>query len=72
VGGKAVQREVKTGISDFENIQIVSGLKPGEQIISGPFIAVSKRLKDGELVVKRDPAKAKRKPKKKRKSNVTV
>ena len=61
VGGKATRREVKTGISDFENIEVVSGLKPGEQIISGPFIAVSKRLKDGELVVKRDPNKAKKK-----------
>ncbi len=61
VGGKAVQREVKTGISDFENIEVISGLKPGEQIISGPFIAVSKKLKDGELVTKRDPNKAKKK-----------
>ncbi len=61
VGGKATQREVKTGISDFENIEVVSGLKPGEQIISGPFIAVSKRLKEGELVAKRDPDKAKKK-----------
>ncbi|AQG80321.1 efflux RND transporter periplasmic adaptor subunit [Spirosoma montaniterrae] len=61
VGGKATQREVKTGISDFENIEIVSGLKPGEQIISGPFIAVSKKLKDGDLVTKRDPNKAKKK-----------
>lgn len=60
-GGKAMQREVKTGISDFENIEILSGLKPGEQIISGPFIAVSKKLKDGELVTKRDPNKAKKK-----------
>lgn len=61
VGGKATQREVKTGISDFENIEILSGLKPGEQIISGPFIAVSKKLKNGELVIKRDPTKAKKK-----------
>ncbi|AKD54756.1 efflux RND transporter periplasmic adaptor subunit [Spirosoma radiotolerans] len=61
VGGKATQREVKTGISDFENIEILSGLKPGEQIISGPFIAVSKKLKNGELVVKRDPTKNKKK-----------
>ena len=60
VGGKATQREVKTGISDFENIQIVSGLKPGEQIISGPFVAVSKKLKNGELITKRDPSKAKK------------
>ncbi|GAB4034035.1 efflux RND transporter periplasmic adaptor subunit [Spirosoma jeollabukense] len=64
VGGKASQREVKTGISDFENIEIVSGLKAGEQIISGPFIAVSKKLKDGELVVKRDPNKNKKKDEK--------
>jgi HlyD family secretion protein len=61
VGGKAVQREVKTGISDFENIEVISGLKQGEQIISGPFIAVSKKLKNGELIAKRDPAKNKKK-----------
>jgi len=60
VGGKAQQRDVKTGISDYENIQILSGLKPGEQIISGPFIAVSKKLKNGELVAKRDPKKVKK------------
>lgn len=60
VGGKAQQREVKTGISDYENIQILSGLKAGEQIISGPFMAVSKKLKNGELVAKRDPKKAKK------------
>ncbi len=62
-GGKAVQRVVKTGISDFENIQIVSGLKPGEQVIAGPFLAVSKTLKEGDLIVKRDPNKEKKKEK---------
>lgn len=51
--GKAVTREVKTGISDFENIEILSGLKEGEEIISGPFIEVSKRLKDGTLIIKK-------------------
>ncbi|UFH57393.1 efflux RND transporter periplasmic adaptor subunit [Spirosoma sp. KNUC1025] len=60
VDGKATLREVKTGISDFENIEIISGLKQGEQIVSGPFIAVSKKLKNGELVVKRDPSKTKK------------
>ncbi|MBC8154419.1 MAG: efflux RND transporter periplasmic adaptor subunit [Bacteroidetes bacterium] len=59
-GGKAGRRVVKTGISDFENIEITSGLKPNEQVISGPFLAVSKRLKTGELVVKRDPKKQKK------------
>ncbi|MFD2936944.1 efflux RND transporter periplasmic adaptor subunit [Spirosoma flavum] len=64
VGGKATQREVKTGISDFENIEIISGLKLNEQIVSGPFIAVSKKLKNGELVTKRDPNKNKKKDEK--------
>ncbi|WP_266368311.1 efflux RND transporter periplasmic adaptor subunit [Tellurirhabdus rosea] len=61
--GKAVQREVKTGISDFENIEIKSGLKEGDQIISGPFVAVSKRLKNGDVIVKRDPNKEKKEKK---------
>lgn len=58
--GKAVQREVKTGISDFENIQILTGLQQGDQVISGPFIAVSKNLSDGALVIekKEDEKKA--------------
>jgi HlyD family secretion protein len=51
--GKALAKEVKTGISDFENIEVLSGLKEGEEIISGPFIEVSKRLKDGTLVTKK-------------------
>lgn len=60
-GGKAVQRVVKTGISDFENIQITSGLKAGEQVVAGPFLAVSKTLKEGDLITKRDPNKEKKK-----------
>jgi HlyD family secretion protein len=48
--GKARMVEVETGISDFENIEIISGLELGDVVIKGPFIAVSKRLKDGDLV----------------------
>jgi HlyD family secretion protein len=51
--GKAEMREVKTGISDFENIEILSGLKEGDEIIAGPYIAVSKNLKAGDLVEKK-------------------
>ncbi len=53
IAGKAEMREVKTGISDFENIEILSGLKEGEKIISGPYIAVSKNLNTGDLVEKK-------------------
>ncbi len=42
--------EVETGISDFDNIQIVKGLEPGQKIIKGPYLAVSKRLQEGDKV----------------------
>ena len=48
--GKAVLTPVKTGISDFQNIQVLSGVKAGDQVVSGPFRAVAKTLKDGALV----------------------
>lgn len=54
--GKAVLTSVKTGISDFQNIQIKSGLAAGAQVVSGPFRAVSKTLKDGSLVTVKDAA----------------
>jgi HlyD family secretion protein len=50
--GTAKMVEVKTGISDFDNIEIVSGLEEGQEVISGPFFVVSKRLKNGDLVEK--------------------
>jgi len=48
--GKAVQTEVKTGISDFERIEILSGIEPGQEVVTGPFLAVSKRLKNGDAI----------------------
>lgn len=48
--GKAVKTEVETGISDFDRIEILSGVDEGTEVISGPFLAVSKRLKDGDDV----------------------
>lgn len=32
--GKAIRREVKTGLSNFDYIEIVSGIKAGEQVIT--------------------------------------
>ncbi|MET4104714.1 efflux RND transporter periplasmic adaptor subunit [Hymenobacter sp. UYP22] len=52
--GKAVMTPVKTGISDFQNMEILSGIQAGDQVVSGPFRAVSKTLKDGALVVVKD------------------
>jgi HlyD family secretion protein len=49
--GQVKAVKVKTGISDFDNIEIISGLQQGDQVVSGPFRAVSKQLNDGDKVV---------------------
>ncbi len=48
--GKAKMVEVKTGISDYDNIEIVSGINADQEVVTGPFLAVSKRLKDGDAI----------------------
>jgi len=48
--GKAVQKVVLSGIQDNEFIQIISGLEKGEEVISGPYSAVSRSLRDGSKV----------------------
>ncbi|UGS23309.1 efflux RND transporter periplasmic adaptor subunit [Flavobacterium channae] len=50
VGDKAKLRVVKTGIQDDSNIEIMSGLKPGEEIIIGPYTTVSKELASNDKV----------------------
>lgn len=42
---------VETGISDYDNIEILEGIEPGDQVVSGPFLLVSRRLKDGDAIV---------------------
>jgi HlyD family secretion protein len=41
---------VKSGIQDINYIEVLSGLKPGEEVIVGPYTAISKNLKDGMKV----------------------
>ena len=48
--GKVKLVPIKTGISDYESIEITEGLKTGQTVVSGPFLAVSKRLKNGDAV----------------------
>ncbi len=48
--GKAKMTEVKTGISDYDNIEILSGLADTVEVVTGPFLVVSKRLKDGDEI----------------------
>lgn len=49
-GEEAQLRVVKTGIQDESNIEIVSGLKEGEEVITGPYNTVTKLLKNGDKV----------------------
>ncbi|HEV7782364.1 MAG TPA: efflux RND transporter periplasmic adaptor subunit [Chitinophagaceae bacterium] len=41
---------VKSGIQDINYIQVLSGLNPGEEVVTGPYSAISKNLKDGMKV----------------------
>jgi HlyD family secretion protein len=49
-GGIAKLRTIKTGISDFLNIEVLEGLSEGDEIISGPYFIVSKELKEGDKI----------------------
>ncbi|MGQ9819319.1 MAG: efflux RND transporter periplasmic adaptor subunit [Candidatus Kapaibacteriales bacterium] len=55
--GKAKRITVKTGISDRGFIEIIQGLREGQEVISGSFIAVSKLLKDGSPIKIQNRAK---------------
>jgi HlyD family secretion protein len=56
-GGKAKMVQVTTGIADDANIEIKSGVKPGDEVISGSYSAISRKLKDGAKVVMEKPEK---------------
>ncbi|RIA10824.1 HlyD family secretion protein [Flavobacteriaceae bacterium MAR_2010_72] len=49
-GDEAKLRVVKTGIQDDANIEIISGLKEGDEIITGPYNVVSKTLSPGDKI----------------------
>lgn len=48
--GKVKKVIVKTGIQDINNIEITSGLKEGDEVVTGPYDVVSKTLKEGDKV----------------------
>lgn len=55
--GVAKLRVVKTGIQDDTKIEILSGLKEGDEIIIGPYNVVSKTLKPGDKIEANKAAK---------------
>jgi HlyD family secretion protein len=60
-GQKVEMRKVKTGIADFEQVEIISGLKEGEKIVTGPFSAITKTLEEGDQVRIKSKDKSKKK-----------
>ena len=58
-GGKAKLKVVKTGIQDDTNIEVLSGLEEGDEIITGPYNVVSKTLKSGDAVEVEGASKSK-------------
>ncbi|TDD96516.1 efflux RND transporter periplasmic adaptor subunit [Flavobacterium cellulosilyticum] len=50
VGNKAKIRIIKTGIQDDANIEVLTGLKKGDVVITGPYATVSKDLNSGDIV----------------------
>ena len=59
VGNKAKIRIVKTGIQDDTNIEVISGLKKGDVVITGPYTTVTKDLNSGDKVTSKKGADAK-------------
>lgn len=51
VGDKAKIRIIKTGIQDDTNIEVLTGLKKGDIVITGPYTTVSKELNSGDKVM---------------------
>jgi len=49
-GNKAEIVKVTTGISDDTYTEIRSGIQPGDEVISGSYSAISRKLKDGAKV----------------------
>lgn len=47
--GKAKQVEVTTGISDATHVVVVTGVKAGDNVVTGPF-RILKKLQDGDRV----------------------
>lgn len=48
--GKAIARQVKTSIQSEDLIQILDGIKEGDEIVTGTYRAISKDLENGSAV----------------------
>ena len=54
-GDHAKMAPVKRGIADDSNVEIIEGLKEGEEVVSGGFKVISRELEDGKKIKKGAP-----------------
>ena len=47
---EAVAKQVKLGISDDSHYAILSGINKGDEVITAPFKAINKTLKNGDRI----------------------
>jgi HlyD family secretion protein len=52
---------VETGIADNTHIEVKSGVKAGDEVVSGSYAAISRKLKDGAKVFIEQPKKDEKK-----------
>mgnify|MGYP002382231576 CR=1 FL=1 len=50
VGDTVAVREVKTGIQDNDYIEVLSGVNEGDEVVSGPYSAISRKLEGGSRI----------------------
>ena len=56
-GDTVKMQKVETGIADNTYIEIKSGVKPGDEVVSGSYTVVSRKLKDGmKVTIEKKPA----------------
>ena len=53
-GDTVAVREVKTGIQGNEYIEVLSGVQEGDMVVTGPYSAVSRKLKSGARIIVTD------------------
>lgn len=57
-GDKVRQQKVETGINDNTFMEIRTGVKPGDEVVSGSYTAITRKLKDGARVTAEKPGQS--------------
>jgi HlyD family secretion protein len=63
-GEVAKKAKVKTGISDDTHIEVIEGLKEGDEVVSGGYKAIARELDEDKKIRREDPNQKKKQKKK--------